>query len=158
MAYPKDYYYNINSILKFYSTLRNIDFTTLSIERKKQLDESIAYHSYFFHSKCPVTKYLISFTAEKMTVSAKNHGAFTDTERAYFYMKMVDPTLKFLEIYESANLRAEMKMFCRDNFGFYDSYLIHLEKLYNDVFLEYTDDELWSRDSIRKIRVPKKNL
>lgn len=158
MAYIRTNYYNINSIIKFYSTLKNVDFTTLTIERKAELDASLKYYDYYFKSQNAATKFLLSFTAEKMTASAKRFGAITNTEKAYFFIKMVDPTLKFLEIYESANLRAEMKLFCHDNFGFYDRFLMHLEKLYNDVFMEYTSDELWSRDSIRKIRVPKKNL
>ena len=92
----------------------------------------------------------MTFTSERLTTSYKNFGLLNGDEVAYFFIKLVDPELLFLEVYESANKVQEIKDYCLCNFRIHDKFLIYLEKCYNIKFKEYSPDDLWARDAIKK--------
>ena len=92
----------------------------------------------------------MTFAAERLTISYKTYGLLTKSEAAYFYINIIDPNLLFLEIYEAANMVQERRNFSFLNFGIYDQYLMYLEKMYNNYFLDYNPDDLWSREKIKR--------
>lgn len=65
-------------------------------------------------------------------------------------MKMVDPDFLFLEVYEAANMKDEIKDFSMKNFRIYDGVLIKLEKQFNELFMIYGPNDLWSRERIKR--------
>ena len=77
-------------------------------------------------------------------------GLETGDEVAYFFIKLLDPTLLHLEAFESANLADEMKEFCFRTFRVFDKNMITLQKLYNARFREYAPEDLWDRQTIKR--------
>lgn len=146
----KKYIYNIKSIEKFYKLLNFIDFSSITLERKNEIDEIIYKSQDLFLLNTTGLLTLMTFVAEKLTTSYTNFGLQNKAEIAYFFISIIDPTLLFLEVYECANLESEIKEICFKNFHFYDKYLILLEKKYNDYFKIYLSNELWSRELIKK--------
>lgn len=122
----------------------------MSIERRDFIDLYVQmWEPFFTNQSCGIlTK--MTFTAERMILSAKSFGLHNDDEKAYFYIKMIDPEFLMLEAYESANTKEELMHFCINNFGFYDKFLIGLEKKCNKRFNLIEIDELWSRERIKK--------
>ncbi len=141
---------NQRSINNFYRILRYQRFTTISEERKVELDALVEKWRYFFQNQTSGKQALMTYVAEKLTVSSKSIGLVNGDESAYFYVKMVDPELKFLEAYEMANKKEEIKQICEMNFGFYDMALIKLEYFLNLHFMEYEKDDLWTRESLKR--------
>ena len=90
------------------------------------------------------------YTAERLITSSRNYGLTNGDEKAYFYMKMVDPDFLFLEVYEAANMKDEIKDFSMKNFRIYDGVLIKLEKQFNELFMIYGPNDLWSRERIKR--------
>lgn len=127
----------------------NLDFSTLSEERKEFLNDSI---NMFLEkvikvdSICPMKILMIS---EKLITSYKSvYGIMTPVELAYFVINSMDPELKFLEAYETALDKSTLKRICFINFGIYVPALIKIEKAYNDYYRLYED--LCFRDSLKR--------
>jgi len=137
-------------ILKFYKTMKFTKFKMLNEERKQELDLVVNKWTFFFKENISGYLSLMVKVSEKLMTSAKSFGLMNGDETAYFYIKLIDPDLKMLEIYECSNTKDEIKSFCLKNFGFYDNFFIFLERCYNERFHEYTSDELWTRDSIKR--------
>lgn len=144
------YYANKDVILKFYRLLRLTSFRSISDERRKELDDIVEHYRYFFVSQTCGTFNLMTLVAERLITSYKNYGLQNDDEKAYFYIKIVDPNLMFLEVYEAANKKDEIKDLCLKNFHLHDKYIIYLERLLNNRFQDYDPDDLWSRESIKR--------
>lgn len=143
-------YFRKDVILKFYQYLGKIDFTTITPERRNELNKIVAKYNYYFHKNSIGFLTLMTFVAERLTTSYKTYGLLDKNEAAYFYINIIDPNLLFLEVYESANMIQEQKDYSFLNFGIYDKYLMYLEKVYNNYFLDYDPDDLWSREQIKK--------
>lgn len=137
-------------ILNFYRSIGLTNFESIDDNRLKELDELVCLYRSTFTSNTVGLLSLMTYTAERLTVSYKTYGLRNSDEKAYFYMKVVDPNLQFLEVYESANMRDEVRDLCKLNFRIHDKYLIYLEKSYNNRFHEYDRDDLWSRESIKR--------
>ena len=139
-----------DTIIKFYKTLKFSNFLRISEEKREILDTIANNWRPFFVNQSIGMSSLMTFVAEKMITSSKNYGLTNGDEIAYFFIKIVDPDLLFLEVYESANKIDEIKELCMKNFRFHDKFLIYLERCYNKRFHEYTPDELWSREKIKR--------
>ena len=147
--------FNTNSIKKLYFILKFTGFRNLSKERKEILDRYIAIHrDNFLENSCgPVS--LACYTAEKLTTNPKKFTIENDDERVYVYIKILDPDFKFLEAYEMANLQDEVRAICLLNFHYYDSNMVLFERKYNALFKEFSPEDLWTRESLKRARLPK---
>lgn len=143
-------YFNKTSILNFYKTLKFTDFVTITPERKEELDEIVNKNMAFFKNQTEGTLSLMTLLAERLTASYKRFGLLNGDEKAYFFIKVLDPTLQHLSVYEAANTVSQLKELCLKNLKIFDKYLIFLEKSYNEKFQEYEIEDLWSRDSIKR--------
>ena len=138
------------TILKFYKIMRFTKFKKITPKRQLELDTIVRKWDYFFKSQAQGIFPLMTMVAERLITSSNKFGLTNGNEMAYFYVKLIDPTLKMLEIYECSNTKEEIKKYCMINFRFYDTFFIFLERCYNERFQEYKSDELWSRDSIKR--------
>lgn len=147
--------FNPDAIKKFYSILKFTGFRKLTEDRKQILDTFIAkYRDNFLENSCgPLS--LACYTAEKLTTNPKKFSIENDDERVYVYIKILDPDFKFLEAYEMANLKDEVREICFVNFHYYDPNMILFERRYNAIFQEFAPDDLWARESIKRARLPK---
>lgn len=143
-------YINKNSILNFYRQLKFTGFLKITDERKAELDEIVAKNSTYFKNVTDNSSALMSLLSDRLTTSAKRYGLLNGDEAAYFFIKVIDPELQRLAVYEAANMTGEVKELSIKNFHQYDKYLIVLEKYYNKRFQEYDIDELWSRENIKR--------
>ncbi len=143
---PNKYYF----ILMFYQKIKFTKFKRLTKERCQEIDELVAQFWPFFHddssdflNQCyNIVLYLIT--------SYHKIGLKNGNEIYYFYIKMTDPSLVLLEIYETSNKREEIKNLAELNFGFYDPELLKLEIILNKHFNYYKFGELWDRDTLRR--------
>ena len=119
-------------ILKFYKNLGYVNFESIDENRSKELDELVFIYRDTFINETVGLLSLMTYTAERLTISYKNYGLRNNDEKAFFYMKVVDPNLQFLEVYESANMTKDIRELCKLNFRIHDKYLIYLEKVYNN--------------------------
>lgn len=152
MKYNMEYTYKKETLVKFYNMIKSCDFSSIDVERRKELDHIIQYHIYYYRSRTYGTLSMSFFTADKLIASSRSYGLINPAEMAYFYINMVDPDLKFLEIYELANMKEDIKPMCFANFHYYDSFIIQLEKEYNDYFNVFEPEALWSRNSVKFVR------
>ena len=143
-------YFNKEIIIKFYRTLDFTDFMSITDERRNELDKLITRYSFYFKSQSIGPLSLMTLVAERLVTSYKSFGLSNGDEKAYFFIKLIDPELQHLAVYESANKIPQIKEYCMKNFRIYDKYLIHLEKCYNQRFQDYEPDELWGRDNIKR--------
>lgn len=133
---------NKKNILRFYQVIAFPDFMDITDERKVELDDLVKKWTYYFRQKATGKLTLMTILSEKLTVSAKWFGLLTNSERAYFYIQMVDPELKHLVIHEITNTKEEHKQYLR----IYDSNLLALEKAFNFRFKQYDLEELRTQD------------
>ncbi len=137
-----------NSINRFYHSLKFTRFNTLTKERAFEIDEYVNnWHTLFYNNSYGFLT-LMTFTSLELLLRPNKYHLLNDDEKAYFYIKMVDPDLLFLEAYECANTIDERLELLKKNFGFYDSALIYLEKNLNNHFKLYTN--IWDRNLIKK--------
>lgn len=147
---PRDYFYNINELKAFYTSLKSIDFTELTIERRKEIEYAVEKLRPAILLKSCHQLSLMCVTAEKLRISGKHFGAETDTEKAYFFLKMVDPSFKFLEIYEVSNKTGQTKEICMQRFQMFDGNIIKLERLANKQLSIYDKNDLWANSTFNK--------
>lgn len=143
-------YYSHLHINNFYKKIKFSKFMSLTEERAKEIDELVNIWWNYFHNNTLGFLNLMSFLAMKLTASSKKIGLFSGDEILYFYVKMIDPSLVFLEIYESSSTKEELVNTTKLNFKIYDNVLIYLENCLNKRFKFYNPDDLWARDSIRR--------
>ena len=147
--------YNRETILKFYRLLDFTYFIHLSKERIDEIDKVIEKNRIYFTKDTAILPTLMTFVAEKLLTSAQRYGLQNGDEIAYFYIKMIDSNLLFLEAFESANKEDELKDYCMRNFRIYDRMVINLEKALNKKLKIISNDDLWSRDTINKSTITK---
>lgn len=141
---------NKGSISKFYKTLKFTGFKKISQERKDELDIIVSKYEYYFKNMTDTKLALMSLLADRLITSSKTYGLLNGDEQAYFFVKMIDPELNHLALYEASNKIEDIKNNAIKDFNFYDKNLIILEKYLNERFHEYDVDDLWSRDSIKR--------
>lgn len=141
---------NKKSILNFYKNLNFTKFLKITEERKEELDNIVAKNVTYFRNSTIGNLTLMTLLSERLTTSYKNYGLQNGDEKAYFFVKIIDPDLQHLAIYEAANKIEDVKEFSIKNFNYYDKYLITLEKHLNERFKEYETEELWSRENIKR--------
>ncbi len=146
--------FSIETISRFYkylySKLGFASFGTLTPEKCEELDKLVAKWQYYFTSKTTGYRAKLNLVSERLLTSYKNMGLETGDEVAYFFIKLLDPTLLHLEAFESANLADEMKELCFKTFRVFDKNMITLQKLYNARFREYAPEDLWDRQTIKR--------
>ena len=141
-------YFNRQAIIKFYTSIGFTNFNNLEEERIVAIDD-IALRSSFFMAYDTITLgSLMTRCAEKLTTSSRNFGLLNGDEAIYFYIKIVDPDFLFLEAYESANKKEEIKPLCLQNFKIYDPTLIYFEKIFQRKFKLESLKDLWARERI----------
>ena len=141
------YYFNKETIYKFYGLIRNVNFDCFSNDDIVRIDTLAEKWRYYFCNNCAGILSTMTFVAEKMITSRSGFGVITPEEKAYFYIKIVDPNFLFLEAYETGNSFAEMKKPCMLNFHIYDPIIINLEK---KIYKKFFPDELfWAKERIK---------
>ncbi len=128
------------SILKFYRSVKNADFTSITDERRKELDMIIFKTRKYIDNKAVgglISQ--MSCTAEKLTTSCNKLGLETIDELAYYYVHMVDLSLSFLNtvrdlLTQEGTTKADLRERCFKVLGIYDSNLIELEYKYDKYF------------------------
>lgn len=148
--YKMQRFFDKQVIIKFYKTLKFNNFKTLNLDRIQEIDEIVERYRPIFINNTIGLLTLMHYTAERLITSSRNYGLTNGDEKAYFYMKMVDPDFLFLEVYEAANMKDEIKDFSMKNFRIYDGVLIKLEKQFNELFMIYGPNDLWSRERIKR--------
>lgn len=141
--------FNKDTIVRFYKLMNFTTFNELSEERRAEIDAYVNKWRFFFNNRCLGLRALMTFTAEKMISSNGYYGPKTSQEKMYFYIKMVDPQLYFLEAHESANTMEEERNLCLLNFRIYDPYLIKYEKVLQRELGQF-QEELWTLDRIKR--------
>ena len=147
---PKYQIFSRNNVINFYKKIKFSKFKNLTKERCLEIDELVNNWWAYFHNNAVsflVVSYLV---ADKLTTSAKTMGLNNGDETFYFYIKMLDPSLVMLEIYETANTTEELQELVTKNFPIFDHYLLKLEQLLNEQLQIYKPEDLWARDVIRR--------
>lgn len=142
--------YQPATVLNFYKKTKFYKFSTLTPERCQEIDELVQKWWVYFHSHAIGFLTLVHNLSQKLTISSRTLGLLNGDEIFYFYVKMLDPSLVLLEIYETCCQKEDIKKLAELNFGVYDGYLLRLEVLLNKRLGYYKADDLWARDSIRK--------
>lgn len=143
-------YINNNSISNFYKHLKFTGFVKISDERKEELDIIVSNNITYFTNITENKLSLMSLLADRLTTSYKNYGLLNGDEKAYFWIKLLDPKLQHLAVFEATSKTSEVKKMIIKNLDFYDKRLLLLEQYYNKRFHEYEEEELWSRDNIKR--------
>ena len=143
-------YYNKEVVIKFYKTLKFTGFTQISDQRKEELDIIVAKNIIALKKKTVGPLSLMTYVAGRLTACSNTIGLNNGDEKAYFFIKVVDPKLEHLAVHESAMTISEIKENCLNKFQIYDKNLIKLEKCYNERFQVYKPEELWGRDNLKR--------
>ena len=122
-----DCYYDINVMKKFYQFLDFTKFKMLTLERMKEIDQSVAkVRGELFKYKNRMS--IMGIIANRLMASSQTLGLQNGDEIAYFYIKAVDENLLYLEITNIAENKEELKELCKRKFGVYDNVIIQLER------------------------------
>ena len=141
------YYFNKATITKFYGFIRKVNFESFSNEDIVRIDALVEKWRYYFWHDSAGLLTAMTFVAEKMITSKKGFGVESWEEKAYFYIKMLDPDFLFLEAHETANKLSETKELCNLNFHVYDPMIIYLETL---IYKKFFPNELfWAKERIK---------
>ena len=122
-----DCHYNIDTMKKFYQFIDFTNFKLLTQDRIIELDQKAA------KIKGEMAKYrnrmsVMGIVANRLMASSQSLGLKNGDEIAYFYIKVVDDNLLYLELANIATDKEELKDLCIRKFGVYDNVIIHLEK------------------------------
>jgi len=148
-------YFNKNALIKFYQSLNFTNFESITDERKLELDKIVKIIGKKLSAKINGKLSLMTLIAERLTTSYKYYGLLNGDEKAYFFIKIIDPELDFLKAYESGNKLEEIREYFLRTYQLFDIQLIRLEKAYNDKFNEYELENLFNEDIIKRKLVPK---
>ena len=140
---------NKEIVIRFYRMMQTSRFANLDENKMKELDCAVESWRSFFIGKSSNLFSLMTFTAERMITSNGRYTAVTPEEKMYFYIKMVDPDLLFLEAHESGNTMDEIKQLCILNFKLYDPFLIRYEKALHKVLIDAPED-MWTLERIKR--------
>ncbi len=144
-------YFNRQTIVNFYTTVRFTNFANLTDERIAAIDDIVSRYSFFMAYGTKTLGSLMTRCAEKLTTSSRNFGLLNGDEVVYFYIKTVDPDFLFLEVYESANKKEQIKPLCFQNFKLYDPVLVYFERMFQKRFKLESLEYIWSRERINPL-------
>jgi hypothetical protein len=124
---------NVETLNRFYDMLttdRPITFAAiLCIEKRMKELDAITFPAI---ANC-VTALRQMKMAELLSRKSEDLGLTDSDEIAYVYIKNVDPTLSFYELYETFKEdKKGLRDMCFKKFGLYDPKIISLEKAYVD--------------------------
>lgn len=145
--------YSSTAIKRFYKSLKFTRFLRLRDDRREILDTLVEENKFYFKMDTTTFASFVTSTAKKLYSEPELYGLLNDDEKVYFYIKMIDPEFKYLEIYESFYNIATQRDAAHLNFGYYDNVIIYFERLLNMKFQMFTEDELWMRESIKRVRL-----
>ena len=111
--YKLDTYYDVNTMKKFYQFLEFGKFNSLSVERMQELDEIATKYKNEATAKYKNRMSIMAITANKLLSSSTNLGLQNGDEIAYFYIKVVDDRLLYLEIANLAENKEELSTLCK---------------------------------------------
>ncbi len=121
-----DIVYNHEQMKKFYNSLKWTHFNNLTLARMQELDKmATAFRTSIFES-IKSTPRVMYRTSELLMHSNKFNFQDND-ELIYFYIKVVDSNLKFLELATLAKSKEELKALSMNHFGIYDNVIILME-------------------------------
>ena len=142
------YYYNKDTIMSFYASRRCTGFLMLNESRIPEIESSAALNHEFMAQYTSSLGELMTRCAEVLTTSAQDFGLANGDEVIFFFIKTVDPDFLFLEAYESARKKEDVKPLCLHNLAIYDPYLIYYESLFQRRFKPASLQDLWTRGKI----------
>ena len=142
-------YPNKETILRVYKYVWHSNFEELTDDKIHELNNAVEFWRYFFVNKSSNLLSMMTEAAEKMITSNGRYTAVTHAEKAYFFIKLIDPDFLFLEAHESGNTMEEIRELCLLNFRLYDKNLIRLEqRLYKT--LKDVPEDLWTLERIKR--------
>ena len=122
-----DAYYDVNTMKKFYQFLDFTNFKLLTTERMAEIDQ-IASKLKGEMAKYKSRMSIMGIIANRLMASSQSLGLQNGDEIAYFYIKVVDDNLLYLELANLAENKEELKELCKRRFGVYDNVIIQIER------------------------------
>ena len=122
-----DTYYDVNTMKKFYQFLDFTNFKLLNTERMAEIDQ-IASKFRGEMAKYKSRMSVMGIIANRLIASSQTLGLQNGDEIAYFYIKVVDDRLLYLELANLAENKEELRELCKRQFGVYDNVIIYMEK------------------------------
>ena len=122
-----DCYYDIDAMKKFYQFIDFSNFKLLTTERMAEIDQ-IATKLKGELAKYKSRMSIMGIVANRLMASSQSLGLLNGDEIAYFYIKVVDDNLLYLELANLAENKEELRELCKRRFGVYDNVIIQLEK------------------------------
>lgn len=121
-------FYDIDTMKKFYHFLNFGKFQSLSTERMKEIEEIANKFKNETTSRYKNKMSVMEITANRLLASSQSLGLLNGDEIAYFYIKVVDDSLLYLNLAYLAKDKDELIEFCKRQFGVYDNVIIQIEK------------------------------
>lgn len=140
--------YYPHDILEFYKKQRFFGFLFLNKKRLAEIKEIAEANRANLSSNTSTLGGLMSLSACRLTTSAQKFGLKNSDEIIFFYITIIDPNFNYLEAYECANKKDQIKSLCIANFGIYDPYIIYYEVLFQRRFHFPELTDLWARGEI----------
>ena len=125
--YSFDCYYSQENMKKFYQSINFSHFETLTLDKMHELDKKAE------KLRNTLGKYknrmsIMGIVANRLLASSKSLGLLTGDEIAYYYIKVVDNNLLYLELANLVKSKYELVTLCKRQFGVYDNVIIQLER------------------------------
>ena len=113
-----DCYYDIDVMKKFYQFIDFSNFKLLTTERMAEIDQ-IATKLKGELAKYKSRMSIMGIVANRLMASSQSLGLLNGDEIAYFYLKVVDDNLLYLELANLAENKEELRELCKRRFGVY---------------------------------------
>ncbi len=120
--------YNKEAVNKLYRSLKFSKFVNLSKERMLEIDNLAIAWAESLRNHLVNTPSIMSTIANQLIASRPKFNLASDDEVLYFYVKVVDPKFKFLELSQIAQDKKELINLVIRQFGIYDNVIIYLEE------------------------------
>lgn len=127
---------------KLLRIIKDANFYSISSDRLEKIDKIVDKFKRSYIILNESMKISILFTSDKLIASYKTKFSLLDeNELAYFFINVVDPELKLIELYNIANSKEELKELCFKECGLYPPLLIKIENRYSN-YLEIQNNSL----------------
>lgn len=118
---------------KLLRIIKDANFYSISSDRLEKIDKLVDKFKRSYIILNESMKISILFTSDKLIASYKTKFSLLDeNELAYFFINVVDPELKLIELYNIANSKEELKELCFKECGLYPPLLIKIENRYSN--------------------------
>lgn len=141
-------FYRPDVVANFYKRQPFMEFINLSEKRAEEIKMMVQHNYGYFAAHTSSLGGLMTSAANKLTTSARNFGLVGSDEILLFYIFLVDPDFLFLECYQCANKKEEVKPLCMNNLNIYDPFLIYYEVWFQRRFRKPELSDLWARGRI----------